>query len=237
MASTEIGFSADGCFSDYAVFPAANLHVLPDNISDLEGTMIEALTCQLGAIDALDIKFGESVAIIGSGLAALTFVQLARLKGAGKIGVSMKNIPDRVKLAEKLGADLVVTGSPQELRTLRQARADDGYDVTIDAIGVQEAALASLELARRGGKVLLYGLANAVIDHFPVGLVIFRNLTLYGRTSAPRMWEPAIDLLNRRALQLEQFIGEVITMEKIPDLLMNRSRYPRMLKRVVRVRE
>ena len=237
MASTEIGFSADGCFSDYAVFPAANLHVLPDNISDLEGTMIEALTCQLGAIDALDIKFGESVAIIGSGLAALTFLQLARLKGAGKIGVSMKNIPDRVKLAEKLGADLVVTGSPQELSALPQAHADDGYDVTIDAIGVQEAALASLELARRGGKVLLYGLANAIIEHFPVGMVIFRNLTLYGRTSAPRMWEPAIDLLNRRALQLEQFIGEVITLEEIPDLLMNRSRHPRMLKRVVRVRE
>ena len=54
---------------------------------------------------------------------------------------------------------------------------DDGYDVTIDAIGVQEAALATLELARRGGKVLLYGLANSVIDHFPVGMVIFRNLT------------------------------------------------------------
>ena len=57
------------------------------------------------------------------------------------------------------------------------------------------------------------------------------------RTSAPRMWEPAIDLLNRRALQLEQIIGEVITLEEIPDLLMNRSRHPRMLKRVVRVRE
>ena len=236
MASTEIGFSADGCFSDYAVFPAQNLHVLPDGISNIEGTLIEALTCQLGAIDALDIKFGESVAIIGSGLAALTFLQLARLKGAGKIGVSMKNIPDRVKLAEKLGADLVVTGSPQELSALPQAHADDGYDVTIDAIGVQEAALASLELARRGGKVLLYGLANAVIDHFPVGMVIFRNLTLYGRTSAPRMWEPAIDLLNRHALQLEQFVGAVVTLEEIPDLLMNRTSHPRMLKRVVQVR-
>ncbi len=235
MASTEIGFSADGCFSDYAVFPAENLHVLPDSISDLEGTMIEALTCQLGAVDALDIKFGESVAIIGSGLAALTFVQLARLKGAGKIGVSMKNLPERAKLAEKLGADLVVTTGPQGLRDLPKARADDGYDVTIDAIGVQDAALAALELARRGGKVLLYGLANAIIDHFPVGVVIFRNLTLYGRTSAPRMWEPAIDLLNRRALQLEQFVGAVVTLEEIPDLLVNRTRHPRMLKRVVRV--
>ena len=233
MASTEIGFSSDGCFSDYAVFPAENLHLLPDNISDLEGTLIEALTCQLGAVDALDIKFGESVAIIGSGLAALTFVQLARLKGAGKIGVSMKNLPERAKLAEKLGADLVVTAGPQGLRDLPQARADDGYDVTIDAIGVQDTALAALELARRGGKVLLYGLANAFIDHFPVGMVIFRNLTLYGRTSAPRMWEPAIDLLNRRALQLEQFVGAVVTLEEVPDLLMNRTRHPRMLKRVV----
>ena len=51
------------------------------------------------------------------------------------------------------------------------------------------------------------------------------------------MWEPAIDLLNRHALQLEQFVGEVVTLEEVPDLLMNRARHPRMLKRVVQVRE
>jgi L-iditol 2-dehydrogenase len=235
MASTEIGFSADGCFSDYAVFPAANLHVLPDTITDLEATLIEALTCQLGAIDSLNIQFGESVAILGSGVAALNFIQLARLKGAGKIGVSMKNLPERLGMAGQLGADLIVTAGPQSLRDLPQARADDGYDVVIDAVGTQDTALAALALARRGGKVLLYGLAQAVIDRFPLGMLIFRNLTLYGRTSAPRMWEPAIDLLGRRALQLGQLISAVVTLEEVPDLLANRAGHPRLLKRVVKI--
>lgn len=47
--------------------------------------MLEALTCQLGAIEALDVRFGETAVIIGSGLAALTFIQLLRLKGAGHV--------------------------------------------------------------------------------------------------------------------------------------------------------
>ena len=236
MASTEIGFSADGCFSDYAVFPAANLHVLPDSIDDLEATLIEALTCQLGAIDALNVQFGESVAILGTGVAAFNFIQLSRLKGAGKIGVSMRNHPERLEMARQLGADLIATAGPQGLRLLPQAVADDGYDVVIDAVGTQETALAALGLARRGGKVLLYGLAQAVIDHFPLGMMIFRNLTLYGRTSAPRMWEPAIDLLGRRALQLGQMVSEVVSLEEVPDLLANKAEHPRLLKRVARLR-
>jgi len=75
-----------------------------------------------------------------------------------------------------------------------------------------------------------------VIDHFPLGMMIFRNLTLFGRTSAPRMWEPAIDLLGRRALQLDPLISEVVTLEEVPDLLANKSKHPRQLKRVVQVR-
>jgi L-iditol 2-dehydrogenase len=237
VASHEIGFSADGCYSDFAVFPEPNLHILPDAVDSCEGTIIEAATCQLGGVDALNIQFGESVAIIGSGLAAMVFIQLARLKGAGKIGVSMRSIPERVKMAHDFGADLVsTTEEPRDLLALPQVIADDGYDVVIDAVGTQAAAFAALGLARRGGKVLLYGLAQAEVDHFPLGMVIFRNLTLYGRTSAPRMWEPAIDLLARGALTLKPMIGEVIELEALPDLLANKRKYPRMLKRVVRIR-
>ncbi len=235
--SDEIGFTVDGNWTDYAALPAANLHVLSESIGDLEGTMLEALTCQMGAIEALDVRFGETAAIVGSGLAALTFIQLLRLKGAGHVAIAMRNYPDRAALAKEFGADEIVTdGDGATLRSNPQVQADQGFDVAIDAVGTQQAALAALGLARRGGRVLLYGLRKAVIDEFPLGETIFRNLTLLGRTSAPWMWQPAMDLVARGAIRLSPMIGEVVELEDVPALLNQKTRHGGPLKRIIRIR-
>jgi threonine dehydrogenase-like Zn-dependent dehydrogenase len=199
--------------------------------------MLEALTCQMGAIEALDVRFGETAAIVGSGLAALTFIQLLRLKGAGHIAIAMRNYPERAALAAEFGADeIVADGDEEALRNNPQVQADQGFDVTIDAVGTQQATLAALGLARRGGRVLLYGLRQAVIDTFPLGETIFRNLTLLGRTSAPWMWQPAMDLVARGAIRLSPMIGEVVEMEDVPALLTQKTRHGGPLKRIIRIR-
>lgn len=235
--SDEIGFSLHGNWTDFAALPAANLHVLPDAIGDLEATMLEALTCQLGAIEALDVRFGETAVIIGSGLAALTFIQLLRLKGAGHVAISMRNYAERIELAGEFGADQIVCdGDWGALRAHAQVRADEGFDLSIDAVGTQETSLAALSLARRGGRVLLYGLRSAVIDGFPLGETIFRNLTLFGRTSAPWMWRPAMDLVVGGAVRLQPMVGEVVELEDVPGLLTGSRERGGPLKRVIRVR-
>ncbi len=233
--SNEIGFSVDGNYADYAIAPAANLHPLPDSVGDLEGTLIEALTCQMGAVEALNVGFGESAVIIGSGLAALTFLQLLRNKGAGWVALSMRNYPERVRLAESYGADAVITDEDMsKLRLPSFIQASDGFDLVIDAVGTEQSTLAALSLARRGGKVLLYGLSRAVVDNFPLGEAIFRNFTLFGKTSAPKMWQPAIGLMGREAIHLKDMIGEVVTLEDLPRLLTSReSGGP--IKRVVQI--
>jgi len=235
--SDEIGFSVDGNWSDFAVLPAANLHVLPDTIGDLAGTTIEALTCQMGGVEALNVGFGESAVIVGSGLAALTFVQLLRLRGAGHVAVVMRDYADRMALARQFGADQIVT--PDEtgvLRTAGRIAADDGFDITIDAVGTMETTLTTLGLARRGGRVLLYGLRSAHVDRFPIGDTIFRNLTLYGHTSAPWLWQAALDLVGRGQLQTDVMVGGVIELEEVPALLNGPRQRGGPLKRVIRVR-
>ena len=168
--SDEIGFTLDGNWSDYATLPAANLHVLRDDIGDLGGR----------------------------------------------------------RIADSAGAVHTMRSAPQ-------VRADEGFDVVIDAVGTQETTLAALSLARRGGRVLLYGLRSAVIDRFPLGQAIFRNLTLLGRTSAPWMWGPAMDLVARGAVRLRPMIGEVIALEDVPALLIGQRGHGGPLKRIVRV--
>ena len=233
--SDEIGFSVDGNWTDWAVLPAVKLKPIPEALGDLEATMVEALTCQMGGVEALDVRYGETAAIIGSGWSAHAVIKLLRLKGAGHVAVAMRPYPERLALARRYGAGCV-EGTPDALRGHPQVQADEGFDVTIDAVGTPESARAAIGLARRGGRVLLYGLRSAKMDDFPLGETIFRNLTLYGRTSAPWMWEPAIDLVARGAVELRSMVGEVIDLDDLPAHL-NSPRQPGgPLKRVVRVR-
>jgi L-iditol 2-dehydrogenase len=233
--SDELGFTLDGTWSDYAALPAVNLRVLHEGVDDLLGTMLEALTCQMGAVDALQVRFGETTAILGSGLAALCFVQLLRLKGAGHVALLMRDYAERVHLARQFGAEPVVEGLAA-MRAHPQVQADEGFDVVIDAVGSQETTAAALSLARRGGRVLHYGLHSAHVDRFPLGETIFRNLTLYGRTSAPWMWGPAMDLVARGDVQLRPMIGGIVEMEALPALMNAPRERGGPLKRIVRVR-
>jgi threonine dehydrogenase-like Zn-dependent dehydrogenase len=233
--SDEIGFTVDGNWSDYAALPVANLKPLLPELSSPEATMLEALTCQMGALKALDIGFGETVAIVGSGLAALLFVQLARLRGAGYVAVVMREYPERRALARQFGADTVVGENDAGLLCQQaQVQSNDGFDAAIDAVGTEAAARLALHLVRRGGRVLLYGLRAPVINGFPLGEVVFRNLTLYGRTSAPHMWGPAMDLVARGALHLSGLV-EMVELEDLPALLTS-DRHGGPLKHVVRIR-
>jgi L-iditol 2-dehydrogenase len=223
--SREIGFSSDGNWSDWAALPVANLYSLPDGVDGPQATMIEALTCQMGAVQALGIGYGDTVAIVGSGLAALLFLQLARLRGASFSALIMRPYVERRAMARELGADWVADDATPaaELRAHESVRPDDGFDIAIDAVGTSEAARLTLALPRRGGRALLYGLRSPAVDAFPLADVIFRNLTLYGRTSAPRLWRPAIDLLARGALRLAGMV-EIVAMEDLPGLLTGERR-------------
>jgi L-iditol 2-dehydrogenase len=235
--SQEIGFSAPGTWSDFAAVPAANLHAVPDTIGDVEATLIEALTCQMGGISALNVAMGESVAIIGSGLAALLFVQLARLRGTSYVAVAMRDYPPRIALAREFGADQIVVDDPVEaLISSGSMRRGGGFDNVIDAVGSPQTVLDAIRLARRGGRVLLYGLHSVTVDGFRLADCIFHNLTLYGRTSAPWMWGSAIDLVGRGDIQLSPLVSEVVRFEEVAGIFQAPRPHGGPIKRVIRIR-
>ena len=73
---------------------------------------------------------------------------MAILQGASAITM-LENNPGRAELALQLGADKVV-GSLADLKT-------NTYDVVIDATGAIPVMSRSIDFARHGGSVLLFG--------------------------------------------------------------------------------
>src|SRR5262249_60544981 len=80
-----IGFDLPGCFSERACLPVIALVHVDDRISDSEAACLQSLSDSVAAVETSDLQMGDTVAIFGQGSMGLECLQVARLRGAGRI--------------------------------------------------------------------------------------------------------------------------------------------------------
>jgi L-iditol 2-dehydrogenase len=149
-----------GGFAEYFKVPAPNLQIdtlkLPNNLSYEEATLIEPVGCCVRAQNKVDIRKGDSVAIIGAGPGGIIHAMLARILGANKIIVT-DLVDYRLKMAERLGADLAINPTRENLvEKVKKATEDRGADVVIVTAPNVKAVEDSIQIVRRGGRLLLF---------------------------------------------------------------------------------
>ncbi|PKH45650.1 alcohol dehydrogenase, partial [Dehalococcoides mccartyi] len=95
--------------------------------------------------------------VIGSGVAGLLHIQLARASGAGYI-VATDVVDYRLEAARKLGADIAVQAGQYTPDHLRLRRAADGRlaDLVVLCSGATSAINQALQSLERGGTVLFF---------------------------------------------------------------------------------
>jgi L-iditol 2-dehydrogenase len=152
-----------GGFAEKVRVPAINAEKgafrLPDSMSFDQATFIEPVACALRGQRVAGFKPGMSVAVLGSGLAGLLHVALARARGAGKIFAT--DISDwRLDRAREFGADEVFDGREDVPELIRAANGDRGADLVIVCTAAIPVLKQALRVADAGGTVLLYGVAE-----------------------------------------------------------------------------
>lgn len=168
-----------GGFSEFIRLPAINvdrgLFLLPDEVSYEDATFIEPLACVLRGQRQAKVQAGKSVLVIGSGIAGLLHIQLAKALGAGRIMAT--DISEfRMKAALKLGADAVINAKddvPSRVRELNDGRL---ADVVILCAGAETAIEQGLKSVERCGSVLFFAPTNkGVTIPFSVNDTFWRN--------------------------------------------------------------
>ena len=139
-----------GC-AELVAAPAAKAFKLPEGFPRAWGPLIEPVSCAIHGFDLLDLQLADHVLIYGAGTIGLILCQLAAHHAAGSVSVVDRNAA-RLPGATAAGADHVA-GSPDELDR------PEGWEVVIDATGAIAAIEDGLRHVRRGGTVLLFGVA------------------------------------------------------------------------------
>jgi L-iditol 2-dehydrogenase len=148
-----------GGFGEYVRLPAINVDrgvfPLPDSMSFEEATFIEPLACVLRGQRRANMQPGQSVLIIGSGIAGLLHIKLAQALGAGRV-VATDISSYRLEAARRLGADAAIHA--QEDMATRLRHINDGHlaDLVIICTGVDKAIYQALESVERGGTILFF---------------------------------------------------------------------------------
>jgi len=195
-----------GGFAEYIRLPAINVDrgvfPLPDEVSFEEATFVEPLSCVLRGQRLARLEPGRSVLVIGSGIAGLLHVQLARTLGAGRV-VATDIVDYRLEAARRFGADAAIHAKEDVPTRLRQENDGRLADLVVVCTGAAPAIAQALKSVERGGTVLLFAPTEpGVTIPISVNELFFRNditlTTSYAGSPADAM--VALELIRSRSV-------------------------------------
>jgi L-iditol 2-dehydrogenase len=211
-----------GGFSQYIRVPKINVETgvykLPANMSYEEGTFIEPLACAVRGQRFACIHKEDTVLFIGSGMAGILHIQLAKLKRVQKIFTADIN-PDRLKLAEKFGADQAIDARGDLPRQLKELNEGVAMDKVIVCTGAEKAALTALDCVDRGGTILYFAVPDPTTK-IPIPITEFWRNEITIRTSygaAPRDLEEALQILAQKQVNVEDMITHKLDIQEIAE--------------------
>jgi threonine dehydrogenase-like Zn-dependent dehydrogenase len=152
----------------------------------------------VGSVKRAPFQAGDKVAIVGAGPMGLLFALLYRALGAGKV-ILLDVAPYRLAFADEIGMDAAIdvtkVDAPAEVKRLTGL----GADIVVDAVGNQ--INQAIQLARRGGQVILFGLRPH--DNPPVNqyTITRYDLTVHGTFVGLHPFAQTIQLLESRRVQ------------------------------------
>ncbi|MFH1002901.1 MAG: zinc-dependent dehydrogenase [Chloroflexota bacterium] len=148
-----------GGLAEYLRLPAINVDrgvfPLPDGVSYEDATFVEPLACVWRGQRQAGMGPGKSVLVIGSGIAGLLHVMLARSLGAGRV-IATDTSDYRRQAARKFGAEVTFSADEDVPARLRQVNGGYLADLVILCTGAAPALSQALASVERGGTVLLF---------------------------------------------------------------------------------
>ena len=199
-----------GGYSEFVRVPKINVdhgvYVLPKNISYEEGTMIEPLACAIRGQRVIDVKKGQTVLILGSGVSGLLNVQVAKLKGTRIIVTDMDEA--RLRKAKEYGAHEVY--NPKDLPSIKADKA-------ILCTGALPAVKQAFQSLDRKSTLLLFAIPETDIQ-LPTVDVWRNEITVtssYG--AAPEDLEEAIKLIEAGKVNMKDLITHQLPLEQVQE--------------------
>jgi threonine dehydrogenase-like Zn-dependent dehydrogenase len=189
----------DGAMAERVRVPLANLHDVPEGLSDREAVFIEPLAAALHIAEQVALGPDVRVAIVGDGKLGLLCAWAARLSGAPVTLVGKH--PEKLALA----GDAIATYPREAARTFGRS-----FDVVVDCTGSPSGLPTALGLVRPCGTVVLK--TTVAVSHtINLAPIVIDEIHVVGSRCGP--FPPAIEALSRRTIDVRPLIGAEFNLD------------------------
>ena len=171
------------------------------------------------------VGVGECIVIQGPGQQGLACVVAAKEAGAGRIIVTGLGTPTdqrRLALAKRLGAHHTINVEAQDLlETVSDITGGAMADVVIDcASGGPWTVVSAIQLARKGGRILIGGRKGAPVPQFDVDVLFTRFLSVKGmRGHSYQAVELGLQIIASRKYPLEEMCTHTFALGDVDEAL------------------
>jgi L-idonate 5-dehydrogenase len=202
----------DGALAEFVTVRADQCHLLPDDMDDGIGAMMEPLSVALHAVKRAGTVSGKRVLVTGGGTIGLLVALTARAFGAVPVAVS-DIVATRRNKAIELGADVALDPTAHDLRHHVQELTGLGFDMVFEASGAPPALRAAFDLVRPGGTIVQIGTVGTADIPIPVNQLMVREINFRGSMRYGDTFDEAIRLVAAGRIHVSSLINNVFALE------------------------
>jgi len=206
----------DGCLMNYVTFPAEFAFKLPENVSSVEGALIEPLAIGINAAMTGGVKLGDTVLVIGAGCIGLVSLLAAKAYGATQVIVA-DLLPNRLAVAEKLGAVAINSKEKDVVAEVMRLTGGKGAQVVLDCAGFSQTVADSMRAASIAGRIVVVGLGASEISGLPFGALSVKELTITSIFRYRNIYPIAIKAISAGKIDISGIISDRFTFDQTPE--------------------
>lgn len=203
----------DGTLCEKRCWPKAFIHRLPDDMSAIEGAMLEPLGVALHAMDLGHLRLGMTVGVFGCGPIGLLLIQLARAAGAERI-IATDRLKHRLEAAREFGATTCITAEDaSEWAEVWDATGKKGVDIAFEAACDGSATETAVRSIRPGRHLVLLGIPDDDRIVFTASIARRKALTIRLVRRMKHTYPRAIDLVHNQKIDVHSLVTHRFSLD------------------------
>lgn len=203
----------DGVFQEYVAHEADLCFKLPENVSTMEGALIEPLAVGFHAAMQGDAKAGQTAVVMGAGCIGLVTMMALKAMGVSKVYV-IDIMQKRLDKAMELGADGVINGSEvNAVEAVMELTGGKGCDLAVETAGTQITTVQTIHMTKKGSTIVLVGYSKSGEMTLPMSLALDKELTFKTVFRYRHIYPMAIDAVAAGKVNLKGIVTDIFSLD------------------------
>jgi len=209
----------DGVFQEYVAHEADLCFKLPENVSTLEGALIEPLAVGFHAANQGGAHAGQTAVVMGAGCIGLVSMMALKAEGVSKVYV-VDIMQKRLDKALELGADGVINGKDEDaVKAIMQLTNGAGCDLVIETAGTEITTRQCIHMTKKGATIVLVGYSKSGEMTLPLSLALDKELTFKTVFRYRHIYPMAIEAVAAGKVNLKGIVTDIFDFDSIQDAM------------------